>query len=33
MGIGGERTASDDYIIISDPDMMSKITGSKNVLV
>ena len=31
MGIGGGRTAPDAYIIITDPDMMSKITGSKNV--
>jgi len=28
--LGGGRTASDDYYIITDPDMMSKITGSKN---
>ena len=33
MGRWGERTVSDDYIIISDPDMMTKITGSKNVWV
>jgi len=31
MGRWGKRTASDDYIIITDPDMMSKITGSKKV--